>query len=1219
MKKNFAKSKIILLIVVLLLLVCTGAGLAWNFLRPTDQKVEKPIGEKTETEVIFSFESYGDITGTSIRVGNQFGATQINKDREYITDGEASWMVKPQGSYYTKETYPYFQMSCSNSTFKTADFNDYDKVMLDIYNASDEEIQIKWNFKVLNILEETVDTEEVIYTLAPNVWTTCEYDLTNETYGKSLRLHKVRYMTVTFLTQKESMNDTVPTLYLDNLCGHLSDTERVITEMEFDFDKGLTFEDEIEQYLFVGDTTVNNKMSLSRVDYADTTIGVQKEIFGEYALMGDATGAVWPAFTVNFAKSYNKGMILSFMMYVEADEAKVSGKTYKVESYTQKGDTQNGVLTKSYSFNRWVQVNIALNAESEKSWIFANFDDGMHRSMLEDSTVRIYMDNFYMYENTEALRLSNAVVNEDGSVVISNPTGGSTVYHTFEISAKKGQVVSFDLDVTPAQSISVWVLGDDMWEDEYYAQYYGSWKGKTTIEAEIPEDTGNVTIFVKFMDEALDFTDNLTSISNVKVGKSKKPENYDFSQGITFEDPAEQYLFQGNSNANNKLELSHATYKDTTVNPLNNSFGEAFLMGEATGAIWPEFTAEFEKSYAKGNVLSFMLYVEVDEKVANGKTYKVDSYDKKRGTRNEMLIGSCDFNRWVQVNVTLSVDSETIYHFINLDDGTGKSILGSETVKVYMDNFRIYEDKEALRLSNTTVHADNSVTITNPSGGNTVYHTFAFSAKKEQVVSFDLDVTPAQSLSVWVLGTDMWEDEYYAQYYGTWTGKTTIEAEMPENTEKVTIFVKFMDEAFDFSSNVTNISNVKVEKSKKPENYSFGQGITFEDSAEQYLFQGNSNVNNKLELSHATYKDTTVNPLNNSFGEAFLMGEATGAIWPEFTAEFEKSYAKGNVLSFMLYVEVDEKVANGKTYKVDSYDKKRGTRNEMLIGSCDFNRWVQVNVTLSVDSETIYHFINLDDGTGKSILGSETVKVYMDNFRIYEDKEALRLSNIVVNDDDSITISNPSGGNTIYHTLSQPVKNGQIVSVDLDITPAQSVSVWLLGDGMWDDEYFAKYYATWTGETTIQVAIPEETENITVFVQFKDSKMDFQQSVVTISDVKIISSVSATITNPAGSKTRSYTFSVAAKKGQTVVFEIDVAPAQSMSVWLLGDDMWKDEYYAKYYATWDGKTVIEVELPADTANITIFVEFKNTSVNYSGNVVNITELKFKNKVIGGNE
>ena len=73
--------------------------------------------EESGKELIFSFESYEHITGAGVYLGNDFGATQINKDKRYIAEGKGSWRIQPQGDYGIADRYPFFRMRCKNTTF----------------------------------------------------------------------------------------------------------------------------------------------------------------------------------------------------------------------------------------------------------------------------------------------------------------------------------------------------------------------------------------------------------------------------------------------------------------------------------------------------------------------------------------------------------------------------------------------------------------------------------------------------------------------------------------------------------------------------------------------------------------------------------------------------------------------------------------------------------------------------------------------------------------------------------------------------------------------------------------------------------------------------------------------------------------------------------------------------------------------------------------------
>ena len=349
------------------------------------------------TELLLSFDSYANITGTAIRVSQLFAETKVNKDAQYITEGTGSWMITPEGDYGRKNEYPWIRMRCTDTTFGKSNFYNYDKIMMDVYNAGDEAVSIQWQFTVYTA-EGTYDVaENATYILQPHAWTTCEYDLTDAAYTSRFDLSQaVKYMTVTFLDKKDSKNDTTSTIYLDNLRAHKMDGERQQTEFTYSFKDGIGFEKFSERFLFEAQETGNTKMSLSRVACENTAISESAPLlnFGKYALRGDARGSIWPGFTVTFDKTYDKGDVLSFWLYVKTDEEVASGKTNHMEAYTKLGSTKHTVQNGTCEFNHWQQVKITLNEATNTLYYFVNFDDGHGASKLGDEAVHIYMDEF---------------------------------------------------------------------------------------------------------------------------------------------------------------------------------------------------------------------------------------------------------------------------------------------------------------------------------------------------------------------------------------------------------------------------------------------------------------------------------------------------------------------------------------------------------------------------------------------------------------------------------------------------------------------------------------------------------------------------------------------------------------------------------------------------------------------------------------------------------
>lgn len=362
------------------------------------------------SELLHNFDSYEAITTAGLRMSKLFGETQVNTDATYITEGNGSWMIRPEGDYGDKDGYAWFRMRCksvdtttTDTSFATNDFDGYESVLMDVYNASNEEAYIQWTFDVLDSTSAYSKTEARVYKLAPNAWTTCAYDLSDEVYSYRFDLTDVKYMTVTFLDKKINKDDTTyPTLYLDNLRGVLMDGTRPDAgAMSYSFETGITFDELDEFYIFNTGNSDVTAMNLSRVEYKHSTVenDAAKLGLGQYGLKGNATGAIWPEISVPLDKSYAKGNILTFWMYVEVDEEVAQGKTYHMESSNWRGGTANKVLNGNCQFNQWIEVSVELGSLSDQLWFFVNFDGG-NVSKLGDAEVTIYMDEFRIINNS---------------------------------------------------------------------------------------------------------------------------------------------------------------------------------------------------------------------------------------------------------------------------------------------------------------------------------------------------------------------------------------------------------------------------------------------------------------------------------------------------------------------------------------------------------------------------------------------------------------------------------------------------------------------------------------------------------------------------------------------------------------------------------------------------------------------------------------------------
>lgn len=519
------------------------------------------------TNLLFSFESYKDITGTAPSISGQLGTSKINKSQYCISEGKASWMIQPQGDYGKNDSYPYIKLQCkdnslADSTFITSDFSGYDKLILDVYNASAESVRIKWTLTVLDSEGNTKETEPAYFTLQPNAWNTCEYFLTDSIYETYLMLDDVQYLTITFLTQKESKTDSVPTLYLDNLRGHEADTPRETSTYGPVFAEGIGFEHAIDAHRFVGYLS-SNRLNLSRISYQDADITPKNDSFGEYALLGVATDGIWPRFAANLDKTYSAGSVLRFWMYVDVDEVVAEGKTFRVEAFGG-----HNVLTSSIGFNAWVAVDIQLSSDTDTLSAYLNFDrdnNGWY-SKLGAASVHVYMDNFQITENP----------------------------------------------------------------------------------------------------------------------------SYSFEEGVTFEKPDDFYAFTGGNTTR-----TTSSYVSAGIAPANEQSGDNLLkVINTTGDNWPRVDITLDKEYPAGSVFSVWIYAQSAEATATNtywtESYTVDSTDYTCETGKA-------FNTWVQYKVTLTKATSLVRVRLNLQ----YSNLSNKAITVYMDDFKIVTPGEQLTPNGT--------------------------------------------------------------------------------------------------------------------------------------------------------------------------------------------------------------------------------------------------------------------------------------------------------------------------------------------------------------------------------------------------------------------------------------------------------------------------------------------------------------------------------------
>ena len=356
--------------------------------------IDTAVSMKKNEIQLLSFDSYKEITGTRIRLENEFGKISINKDARYIKEGTASMKVEPQGDYNRPDWHPYMQFDCTESTIATCDFSNFEQIAFDVYNNMDKDLHIIVSLWAKNAYGEATTVPMKEYTLAANAWTTCEYDLSGEQFEVGYYdLTEVRYIKITFLEHKTSKEDTLNELYFDNLKGYYKEKTRKIETYVPDLSQGVGFEQANEQKLVfaqaeddfldlprqlmhfpwkeIGAHVGKNYVNLSRVSYEAEGMEVPEEL-GKYGLKGVVSGSKWPTFTVHYGEEVAKDAVLSFQVYVKTES----------ESYTIQ--SEGNCIMAACPCGEWFEAKIQLIEAQEVTEFFFELE----------SDATIYLDHF---------------------------------------------------------------------------------------------------------------------------------------------------------------------------------------------------------------------------------------------------------------------------------------------------------------------------------------------------------------------------------------------------------------------------------------------------------------------------------------------------------------------------------------------------------------------------------------------------------------------------------------------------------------------------------------------------------------------------------------------------------------------------------------------------------------------------------------------------------
>ncbi len=1208
--------KITRILIIAVLAICVVAAGILAALKLTEKP--EPVVQETDSKTVqlLSFDSYSEIAGTKIRLENQFGRIGINTDKKYITEGKASMLVCPQGDYTRASYNPYMLLDCMNTTFATSDFTEFKSLTMDVYNASSEEVSIAVNFTIANYSENFLTTPTVIFTLKPNDWNECTYNIAEEIVASYFNLASVRYMTITFPDHKEAKDDVPPELYFDNLYGTKYDISPEVTPLDYDFYKGIGFEDIAEQYLVSGESASTNRMSFERTTYKDAGIEAQ-DGFGEYLMCADATGSTWPTFIVHYGELIPKDTILSFWAYIDVENEPTD--TYMVTSHTNAQGydrVENTVAAGENPLNKWFQVRIMLNAASDISYSFFNFDDfntaeGVSR--FGNKPVKIYMDNIQLKKSVPAISES-----EDGTVTMRNPLGTSTLTYVVDKAYSAGQTVAFDIDFNTSEEVSIWVLADGKWNapgevNEYYAMNFKRWEGKRTIMAELKRGVSNYSIVVKYFGTN-NLENNICTITNIRT------------------------------------EPSRAQVKANGDVVISNPAGD------------PRYVYDYNIPVKKGQRIAFDIDFNTKQAVAVW-VLKEGMWNSPTDDSNEIY--AYGYDKWEgKQTIVVEVEEEMEFFSVAHEYRGNESYVGKVCT---ISNMRVLDP-------DATVDKDGNVTIKNQVGAPTITYIIANSYKKGQNVAFDIDFNSKEEVSIWVLADGKWNteteiNELYAKNFPSWDGKKSVLVEMNQDVSSLTVAVKYFGKT-DPTKKVCTISDIRLMKSRASVKKNGDVVIKNPTGEARYVYAFDKAVKKGQRIAFdidfntkqavavwllAEGKWSTPTEANEWYaygydnwdGKKTIVVEATKNIkFFSIAHEYRgtEDYSK-NVCTIsnvrILNPDATENKDGSVTVKNQLgadhvfYDVKLPVKkNEVVHFDIDFNSTEPVTIWVQAEgqwnTETVkneFYARAFESWDGKTQIAAPA-EVEASWFRIYikyggtQDpaKKVCTISNIgieeyvpgvVVDNKGNVTLNNKiDTQQAVFYDVKTPAKKGGKLKFDLNINTDENVGVWVLADGKWNEtgvinEFYACGYEPWNKKQTQSIVanFDHDADYLQIRIQYRGAEKNWAKMVAKITNIQVlepdisVEDGTVTIRNSEGDKNVWYDIEQNLIAGSKLNFDIDFNVNEAVAIWALADGKWNEgdvvnELYANGYEEWTGKQTISVPVTKNVSKIRIYVQYR---------------------------
>ena len=143
-------------------------------------------------------------------------------------------------------------------------------------------------------------------------------------------------------------------------------------------------------------------------------------------------------------------------------------------------------------------------------------------------TTQNYKENVVTISNLTVAR-DIVEVAEDGTITMQNTlSGDNKPYYVCDKSVKAGDVISFNLDISPRQHIALFIFGCDYsvegWTKQWHAQTFNpEWNewpsdgSPAQVTYTVPSNADAFTIMIEYRDAEQNFYENVVTISNLDV------------------------------------------------------------------------------------------------------------------------------------------------------------------------------------------------------------------------------------------------------------------------------------------------------------------------------------------------------------------------------------------------------------------------------------------------------------------------------------------------------------------------------------------------------------------------------------------------------------------------------------------------------------------------------------------------------------------------------